>query len=171
MLMFGGFFRYCYKRKKLLYIEVEGNGILEITVTSVFAWALLMAKARTLERPLSTSFWKKLFTVLSIALYCTKSTGKLAIRLQFLSELQTPTQTNYVCRHPPCKRCTCLTMVQEPWLRILGIQPFCSQILSDLTTSAPFLSGQLMYLSLKLALQMFQCVKIDSTNVHIQWAL
>ena len=28
------------------------------------------------------------------------------IQLQFLSELQTPTQCNYTCRHLPCRRCT-----------------------------------------------------------------
>lgn len=61
-----------------------------------------------------------------------------------------------------------IAILQEPWLRILGIQPFCCQIQFHLTSNAPLLAGQLIWLSLKLALQMFQQVKFDSTTVPVQ---
>lgn len=63
------FFTYCSKGKKLQFIEVEANGILEITVTSIFAWTLLKAKAAcytlagTLRELLGPAFEKDPFSV------------------------------------------------------------------------------------------------------------
>lgn len=61
-----------------------------------------------------------------------------------------------------------IAFLQESWLRFLGIQPFCRQILFHLSSNAPLLAGQLMCLSLKLTVQMFQQVKSDSTSVRVQ---
>lgn len=91
------------------------------------------------------------------------------IQLQFLSEPPTPTQCNYAHSNPPWEGADVLShliaVLREPWLGILGIQPFCCIILFHLTSNAPLLAGQLMYLSLKLAVQMFQWVKSDSTSM------
>lgn len=51
------------------------------------------------------------------------------IQLQFLSEPPTPTQCNYAHSNPPWEGADVLShliaVLREPWLSILGIQPFC----------------------------------------------
>lgn len=178
-------FRYFSKGNKVPFIEVEANRILEITVTSIFACALLVAKAtcytlaRTLWELLAPAFKKDQFSV-HCAEHCPTlykiRQGKLGIfssnfcqscRHQHNAITLTDTllaEGAHVLSH-------LIDILQEPWLRILGIQPFCCRKLFHLTSNAPILAGQLMCLSLKLALQMFQQVKFDSTSVHAQWAL
>lgn len=168
--------RYCSKEKKLPFIEVEANGILEITVTSIFAWAVLLAKAAcytlagTLRELLVPAFEKD-----PLSVQCAEHSPilyKIHWKTGYLAPIfvrAVDTNTNQLCLQAPSLQK--VQTLKEPWLRILGIQSFCCQTLSHLTSNAPLLTWQLMCLSLKLALGTFQQVKFDSTNVHIQWAL
>lgn len=177
-------FRSCSKGNKVLFIEVEANGILEITVTSLLVCALLMAKAAsytltgTLWELLAPAFEKDPFSV-HCAEHCPTvykiHQGKLGI---FISNFCQS------CRHQHNAITFADTLLAEGARLVsshcrstgalaedFGNSALLLLILFYLTSNAPLLAGQLMCLSLKLALQTFQQVKFNSTSVHVQWAL
>lgn len=142
--------RYCSKGNKVPFIVVEVNG-----VTSVFACALLMAKAAcftlagTLWELLTSAFKK---TQLSVHRdeYCPTlykiHLGNLGI---FSSDFCQSCRQQHnaimfadsLLAEGALVLSYLIAILQDSWLRIWGIQPFCCWILFHLTLNASLLAG------------------------------